>query len=64
MFVEHRMLHLHRGHVPEARYEVGPIGKARVLAEGDDVTLVGISHAASSACGPPTRWPRSASRPR
>jgi acetoin:2,6-dichlorophenolindophenol oxidoreductase subunit beta len=44
MFVEHRMLHGHKGHVPEAA-EAGPIGRARVLAEGGDVTLIGVSHA-------------------
>lgn len=45
MFVEHRMLHAQRGHVPESAYTV-PFGKVRVLAEGDDVTLVGISYMA------------------
>jgi pyruvate/2-oxoglutarate/acetoin dehydrogenase E1 component len=42
MFVEHRMLHFQRGHVPAELYTV-PFGKARVLAEGSDITLVGIS---------------------
>lgn len=45
IFVEHRMLHKLEGHVPEEPYEVA-FGKARVLREGRDVTLVGISHAA------------------
>lgn len=45
MFVEHRMLHPQRGFVPERAYTV-PFGKARVLARGDDVTLVGISYMA------------------
>ena len=45
MFVEHRMLHYQKGHVPESKYTI-PFGKARVLAEGDDVTLVGISYMA------------------
>lgn len=45
MFVEHRMLHNLQGIVPESDY-VLPIGKARVLAEGQDVTLVGISYMA------------------
>jgi pyruvate/2-oxoglutarate/acetoin dehydrogenase E1 component len=45
MFVEHRMLHNQRGYVPESPYTV-PFGKARVLAEGSDVTLVGISYMA------------------
>ncbi len=42
LFVEHRLLHLRHGPVPEGGYAVRP-GKARVTAEGDDVTLVGIS---------------------
>jgi pyruvate/2-oxoglutarate/acetoin dehydrogenase E1 component len=45
MFVEHRMLHYLTGHVPEAEYAV-PFGRARVLAPGSDVTLVGISYMA------------------
>ena len=45
MFVEHRMVHNQRGHVPESEYTV-PLGKARVLAQGTDVTLVGISYMA------------------
>jgi pyruvate/2-oxoglutarate/acetoin dehydrogenase E1 component len=43
IFVEHRMVHFQRGHVPEERYTV-PFGWARVIAPGSDVTLVGISH--------------------
>jgi pyruvate/2-oxoglutarate/acetoin dehydrogenase E1 component len=42
MYVEHRILHFEKGPVPEEPYVVGP-GRARVAAEGDDVTLVGIS---------------------
>ncbi len=42
MFVEHRMIHSQKGYVPEGDYTV-PFGKARVLAAGDDVTIVGIS---------------------
>jgi pyruvate dehydrogenase E1 component beta subunit len=45
IMVEHRMLHPITGHVPEEAYEV-PFGKARVLSEGSDVTIVGISHMA------------------
>lgn len=45
IFVEHRMLHYIKGYVPETSYTV-PFGKARVLAEGSDVTLVGISYMA------------------
>lgn len=43
MFVEHRILHFQKGHVPEGQYTVKP-GKARVTCEGEDVTLVGISY--------------------
>lgn len=45
VFVEHRMLYKFRGHVPKETYEV-PFGKARVLAAGDDITIVAISHMA------------------
>jgi pyruvate/2-oxoglutarate/acetoin dehydrogenase E1 component len=45
MFVEHRMIHHQKGHVPEEEYTV-PFGKARVLHEGSDITLVGISYMA------------------
>jgi pyruvate/2-oxoglutarate/acetoin dehydrogenase E1 component len=43
IFVEHRMLHRLKGHVPEESYTV-PFGRARVLSVGTDVTLVGISY--------------------
>ena len=43
VFMEHRMLYGNRGVVPEAQYEV-PFGEARLLTEGEDVTIVGISH--------------------
>jgi acetoin:2,6-dichlorophenolindophenol oxidoreductase subunit beta len=43
VFMEHRMLYNIRGIVPEASYAV-PFGKARVLAQGDDITIVAISH--------------------
>ena len=43
MYVEQRILHSQKGHVPEQSYTVPP-GKARVTVEGDEVTLVGISH--------------------
>jgi pyruvate/2-oxoglutarate/acetoin dehydrogenase E1 component len=45
IFVEHRMIHSQKSHVPEEDYTV-PLGKARVLTEGDDVTIVGISYMA------------------
>src|SRR5688500_1846807 len=43
MYVEHRILHFQKGHVPESIYTVPP-GKALITAEGSDVTLVGISY--------------------
>ena len=45
VFVEHRMVHFQKGHVPEDSYTV-PMGRARVLVPGTDVTLVGVSHSA------------------
>lgn len=45
VFIEHRMLHRLKGHVPPTSYTV-PFGKVRVLAEGSDITLVGISYMA------------------
>ena len=43
MFVEHRLLYYLEGVVPETSYTV-PLGRARILAPGSDVTLVGISY--------------------
>ena len=43
ILMEHRMLYEHTGIVPQKAYET-PFGKARILTEGDDITLVGISH--------------------
>ena len=48
IFVEHRLLHGLVGPVPEAPYTV-PFGRARVLAEGGDVTIVGVSYMAVEA---------------
>lgn len=48
IFVEHRMLHSQQGPVPEEAYAT-PIGQARVLRSGSDVTIVGISHLAVEA---------------
>jgi len=45
MFIEHRMIHFQKGHVPQSPYTV-PFGKARVLSPGSDVTLIGISYMA------------------
>lgn len=43
IYVEHRILHFQKGSVPESEYAVQS-GKARVLAEGRDITLLGISY--------------------
>ncbi len=45
LFVEHRLLYYQKGHVPEESYTVD-FGRARILAEGKDITLVGISQMA------------------
>jgi pyruvate/2-oxoglutarate/acetoin dehydrogenase E1 component len=43
LFIEHRLLHSQLGPVPEGAYTIAP-RKARVTAQGDDVTLVGVSY--------------------
>ena len=43
VFLEHRWLHSVEGVVPEGDYRV-PIGKARRLAEGGDLTIVSMSY--------------------
>jgi pyruvate dehydrogenase E1 component beta subunit len=43
VFLEHRWLHSVEGEVPAGDYRV-PIGKARMLAEGDDLTIVSMSY--------------------
>lgn len=48
IFLEHRWLHNIVGPVPEGLFRV-PIGKARVMREGADVTIVGVSHMALEA---------------
>jgi acetoin:2,6-dichlorophenolindophenol oxidoreductase subunit beta len=45
IFIEHRLLHGLQSDVPEDLYEC-PLGRARVIAPGTDVTLVGISYMA------------------
>ncbi|MCS7184304.1 MAG: alpha-ketoacid dehydrogenase subunit beta [bacterium] len=42
VFIEHRMLHLIKGEVPENKYKIEP--KCRILSQGTDITIVGISH--------------------
>jgi pyruvate/2-oxoglutarate/acetoin dehydrogenase E1 component len=48
LFLEHRTLHRQEGYVPEESYDV-PLGQARVLAPGQDVTIVAISWMAVEA---------------
>ena len=48
VFMEHRMLYNITGVVPEQNYAL-EIGKARVLREGSDITIVAISHMAVEA---------------
>jgi pyruvate dehydrogenase E1 component beta subunit len=43
IFIEHRWLHFVTGEVPEGWYEV-PLGSARVVREGQDITLCGTSY--------------------
>jgi len=43
LFLEHRWLHQTHGNVPEEMYEE-PIGKAKIIHEGSDITLVTCSH--------------------
>lgn len=43
IFIEHRLLYSVDGYVPYDSYEV-PLGKARVLQEGDHITIVAVSH--------------------
>ncbi|MAF96059.1 MAG: alpha-ketoacid dehydrogenase subunit beta [Rhodospirillaceae bacterium] len=43
VFVEHRLLYSTDAPVPEDPYTVD-FGKARVVADGDDITLVGVSY--------------------
>lgn len=43
IFVEHRLLYFTEAYVPKAPYAV-EIGKAKVMAEGDDITIVGLSN--------------------
>lgn len=41
IFMEHKRLYMHRGPVPEEPYEV-PLGVARIVRAGTDVTIVGV----------------------
>jgi pyruvate dehydrogenase E1 component beta subunit len=48
IFVEHRLLYTTDAYVPEEVYTV-PFGKARVMTEGNDITVVGISNMVQEA---------------
>jgi pyruvate dehydrogenase E1 component beta subunit len=48
VFIEHRWLYQIRGPVPDGYYRV-PLGKARRVREGRDVTIVGLSYATLDA---------------
>lgn len=48
IFLEHRWLYNLKGHVPGGYYRV-PLGQARIMRPGTDVTIVGISHMALEA---------------
>ncbi len=43
IFIEHRMLYNNAGYVPSKTYEIS-FGKGRILKEGSDITIVGVSH--------------------
>lgn len=43
IFIEHRLLYSVESYVPSGEYEV-PLGQARVLTKGNDITIVAISH--------------------
>ena len=43
IFVEHRLLYPTEAYTPEQAFTV-PLGKARVAAKGDDITMVGVSN--------------------
>lgn len=43
IFVEHRWLHNLRGRVPQGHYRV-PLGQARILRKGDDLTIAAASY--------------------
>ncbi len=43
IFIEHRWVHMISNEVPENYYTL-PIGKAKVLCQGNDITLAGLSY--------------------
>jgi pyruvate dehydrogenase E1 component beta subunit len=49
IFIEHESLYGVRGEVPEGEEELTPFGLARIVREGSDVTIVGVSRMALTA---------------
>jgi pyruvate dehydrogenase E1 component beta subunit len=49
IFIEHESLYSVRGEVPEGDEQLVPFGVARIVREGSDVTIVGISRMARTA---------------
>ena len=43
IFIEHRLLYTLESYVPSGDYQV-PLGQARILAKGNDITIVALSH--------------------
>jgi len=43
VFLEHRMLYKNKGLVPTGKYS-NKIGKGRILVEGNDITIIAVSH--------------------
>lgn len=43
MFIEHKMIYLFKGHVPEEEYTI-PFGEADIKREGKDITIVAYSN--------------------
>ena len=50
MIFEHKLLYKMKGHVPEGRYTT-PIGKAAVVREGKDLTIVATAIMVHKALG-------------
>ncbi len=48
IFMEHKRLYMQSGPVPEEPYTV-PLGKARIVREGSDVTIVGVQKMVNTA---------------
>ena len=64
IFLEHENLLSEKGEVSDDPDFLVPIGKASVVREGTDVTILTYSRALFTRLRLPTSWPRRASRPR